>query len=124
MTNIQKLIKSYYHPYNEQSVRAINDDIITAKTEPQRELLLKKYGSLINKLKPRFKKLVLERNKLAQKHGFDNYFDSISDWDKIPKKKLNGFSKKGEESAKKIFDSLPDKFKDQKWLKGNYNNFN
>lgn len=124
MSDIHKQVKNYYNPYNRLKIVDIDSKIITAKTELEREQLLKKYTPLINKLKDRFKKLVLARNKLAQKYGFDNYFDFISDWDKVPKNKLNDFLRDGEVAAKKIFDSLPKRFKDSDWLTGNYNNFN
>ncbi len=124
MTNIDKLVKSYYYPYNEQRVEDIYGQIITEEDKLRRELLLREYNPFINRLRSRFKKLILERNNLAQKNGFDNYFDYISDWDKIPKRELKNFLKEGGLTSRRILARLPERFKDPDWLQGNYNNFN
>lgn len=59
-----------------------------------------------------FRQLVVERNKIAKKKGFKNYFEFMADWDGIPQKKLAYFLDHKEDFVNKILNLLQPKFID------------
>ncbi|MBI3396939.1 hypothetical protein HY045_00525 [Candidatus Woesebacteria bacterium] len=124
MNKFQTLSRKYYLPYDKVKVAEIFNELVTSRSENQRKILLDRYSPFINILKDRFKNLVYERNKLAQIKGFNNFFDYVADWDKVPARKLENFLKNAVETSQKILDNLPEKFKEPAWLTGNYNNLN
>jgi len=94
---INEIHGSYYKPHNQKYL----DKLVIQAYTKQKTLSNhdKKYTEL---LKHKFKKLVLARNALARENGYPNYFDYVSDWDEVPKKKLDIFFNNVDAISKKI----------------------
>lgn len=119
---VAKAMEKYFDVATPEEVDKIMFDIFSLKKNlAQRKKVFARHKKTILALKPLFKQLVIELNKVAKKGGYKNHFDFTSKNDGIPKEKLELFFKKVDRVIKAINEKFPPPPKNFDWYWSEYN---
>jgi len=103
-----RLLEKYYGIAPSELIDAIKIEIFHPKKNlKERKKAYKQFESVIFALKPIFKELVYERNRIFRENGDKNYFDFITRRRGIPPEKLTLFFQRADEVIKDINQNLP-----------------
>lgn len=120
---IEELIIGYYEPYSILDVNKLITKIYSAKSIKESEYELEKNKSYLRVLQKRYRNLVFERNRLAKKNGFSDFFEYMYVWDKIPFKH-DSLMKQSVKMVKKVNRNIPDQVKNEPWFGTIFHSFN
>jgi len=119
---LAKLIGRYYSVAPKKLIDAIKIEIFHPKKNlKERKKAYKEFENIILALKPIFKEIVKERNKIFREDRYKNYFDFFINKKGIPKKKINLFFNKADKVIKDINQNLPLSNKLPKWYWSEFN---
>lgn len=103
-----KVLEKYFNIATPDELGRIRSDIFApSKNLKERKKAFEKHKGTILKLKPLFKQLVIERNKVSQKDGYKNYLEFILKYDGVPKEKFKLFLGSADGIIKEINKNLP-----------------
>lgn len=120
---IKKLINGYYEPYAIRDVNKLIAKIYSAKSVNDSKLELEKNKSYIRALQERYKNLAYERNRLAKRSGFSDFFEYLYSWDKIPFKQ-DFLDKQSAKMINKVVKNIPNRIKNEPWFGTIFHSFN
>jgi hypothetical protein len=116
------LIGKYFSVADRKLINTIRIEIFHPKKKLQeRKKAYNKFKKLIQTLKPIFKEIVVERNRLAKNNGFSNHLDFILKNEGASKKKLGLFFKNTDKVIEHINKNLPLPKKLPKWYWSEFN---
>lgn len=116
------LTEKYYTIAHWKIIDAIKIEIFHPKKSlKERKKAYKQFESVILALKPVFKEIVYERNRVFKEDGDKNYFDFITRRNGIPPEKLALFFEKADEVIKNINQNLPLPRKLPRWYWSKFN---
>jgi len=105
---LARILEEYHSTAHWKVIEAIRFEIFAPnKNFKERQKAYEDYKDVILKLKPIFKRLIIERNRLAREEGYKNYFEFITQKDGVPKEKINFFFTKADKIIKDINHKLP-----------------
>jgi len=105
---LARILEEYHSIAHWKVIEAIRFEIFAPnKNFTERQKAYEDYKDVVLKLKPIFKKLIIERNRLARNEGYKNYFEFITQKDGIPKEKINLFFTKADKIIEDINHKLP-----------------
>lgn len=116
------LTEKYYNIAHWKIIDAIKIEIFHPQKKLQeRKKAYKEFESIILALKPVFKEIVYEQNRVFGKDGDKNYFDFITRRRGIPPKKVALFFQRADEVIKDINQNLPLPKKLPQWYWSKFN---
>jgi len=117
-----RLLEKYYSIAPSEIIDAIKIEILHPKKSlKERKKAYKQLENVILALKPIFKEIVYERNRIFKENGDKNYFDFITRRNGVPPEKLALFFQRVDEVIKDINQNLPlpNKLPEGYWSKFN-----
>lgn len=117
-----RLLEKYYNIAPSETIDAIKIEIFHPKKNlKERKKAYKEFKDIISALKPIFKEIVYERNRIFRENGDKNYFDFITRRNGIPPEKLALFFERADEVIKNINQNLPLPKKLPRWYWSKFN---
>lgn len=117
-----RLLEKYYNIAPSETIDAIKIEIFHPKKSlKERKKAYKQFESVILALKPVFKEIVYERNRIFRENGDKNYFDFMTRRNGIPPEKLVLFFERVDEVIKDINQNLPLSNNVPKWYWSKFN---
>lgn len=117
-----ELTEKYYSVAHWKAIDAIKIEIFHPKKNlKERRKAYKKFKDVISALKPVFKEIVYEQNRVFGKDGDKNYFDFITRKRGIPSSKIALFFQRADEVIKDINQNLPLPKRLPKWYWSKFN---
>jgi len=105
---LARILEEYHSTAHWKVIEAIRFEIFAPnKNFKERQKAYEDYKDVVLKLKPIFKRLVIEHNRLAREEGYKNYFEFITQKDGVPKEKIDFFFAKIDKIIREINDKLP-----------------
>lgn len=117
-----RILEEYYSVARPKTIDAIKREIFHHKKNlKEKRKAYKQFKDIILALKPIFKELVYERNRVFGEEGDKNYFDFIAKRRGIPPEKLALFFQRSDEVIIEINRNLPLPEKIPKWYWSKFN---
>ena len=116
------LLEKYYSIAPRKTIDAMKIEIFHPKKSlKERKEAYKDFEDVILALKPIFKEIVYERNRIFRENGDKNYFDFITKRRGIPPEKLALFFERVDEIIKEVNQNLPLPKRLSKWYWSEFN---
>ena len=117
-----RLIERYYGIADWDLIDRIRIEIFHPKKKlKERKEAYKKFKDVISALKPIFKKIVIERSRLAKDEGFPSHLEYVLKNDGTPEEKLGFFFKNADKVIEEVNKNLPLPNKLPKWYWSEFN---
>lgn len=117
-----RILEEYHGTAHWKVIEAIRIEVFHPnKSLKERQKAYEDYKDVVLKLKPIFKRLIIERNRLAREEGYKNYFEFITKSDGVPKKSLNSFFCQADQIIEEINLKLPQPPKSWDWYWSEFN---
>lgn len=105
---LARILEEYHGIAHWKVIEAIRIEVFHPnKSLKERQKAYEDYKDVVLKLKPIFRRLIIERNRLARNEGYKNYFEFITQKDGVPKEKINLFFTKVDKIIEDINHELP-----------------
>ena len=117
-----RLLEKYYNIASLETIDAIKIEILHPKKSlKERKKAYKQFENIILALKPIFKEIVYERNRIFRENGDKNYFDFIARRNGVSPEKLALFFERADEVIRDINQNLPLPNNVPKWYWSKFN---